>query len=120
MENPTFSESVNTLKDHAKEYIDLRVDLVKLVIVEKLSRLASLLLLFVIFMILLLFAAGFICLAFVLWYGQHVGPIWTGALIVVGVLAIKAVILFLMRKRLLLNPIIAQLSKIIMEEPDDE
>jgi hypothetical protein len=120
METPKFSESVNTLSDHLKEYINLRVDLVKLILVEKLSRLTSLMLLFIIFLILLMFAAVFLGLAFVLWYGNNIGPMWAGALIVVGVLLLKGIVLFLFRKKFLLNPVITQLSKIILEDADHE
>lgn len=120
METQTFSESVNQLSDHLKEYVDLRVDLVKLILVEKLSRLTSLLLLFAFVLILVLFAGVFVGLAFVLWYGQYVGAMWVGALIVVCVLFVKGILLYLLRKRFLLNPVIRQLSKIIMEEPSDE
>jgi hypothetical protein len=120
METPKFSESVSTLSDHAKEYINLRVDLVKLILVEKVSRLTSLLLLFIIFFILLMFAAVFLSLAFVLWYGEHAGPMWAGALIVVGILFAKGILLYFLRKRLLLNPVIRQLSGIIMEDAGHE
>ncbi len=120
METPTFSGSVNQLSDHLKEYVDLRVDLVKLILVEKLSRLTSLLLLFAFVLILVLFAGVFVGLAFVLWYGRYVGPMWVGSLIVVGVLVVKGILLYLFRKRFLLNPVIRQLSKIIMEDPSNE
>jgi hypothetical protein len=119
METPKFSESMNTLSDHLKEYVNLRVDLLKLVLVEKMSRLTSLLLLLIFVLILVMFAGVFLGLAFVLWYGQNVGPMWAGALIIVGVLVLKGTILYLFRKRFLLNPVIKQLSKIIMEEPGD-
>lgn len=120
METPRFSESMETLTDHVKEYIDLRVDLVKLILVEKLSRLTSLLLIVIIFLVLLMFAAVFLGFAFVLWYGNNAGPMWAGALIVVGVLVLNGTLLYLFRKKIVLNPVTARLSKIIMEEPDDE
>ena len=120
MENQTFSESVNTLRDHLKEYLDMRIRLFRLIMVEKLSRLSSLLILFILIMILLLFAGGFLCLAFVLWFGEHAGPMWAGALIVVGVILLKLILLLIFRKKMLLNPIIRQLSKIIMEDPENE
>ena len=117
METPKFSESMDTLSDHLKEYVNLRVDLVKLILVEKMSRLTSLLILLIIVLVLLMFTAVFLGLAFVLWYGQNVGQMWAAALIVVGVLVLKMIALYLLRKRFLLNPIVRQLSKIIMEEP---
>jgi hypothetical protein len=120
METPKFSESISMLSDHVKEYINLQADLLKLILVEKLSRLTSLLLLFILFLILLIFAAGFVCLAFVLWYGENIGAMWAGALIVVGVILVKCILLYVFRKKLLLNPIITHLSKIIMEDPDHE
>jgi len=120
METPKFSESVSTLSDHVKEYINLRVDLIRLILVEKMSRLTSLLLLFILFLILLMFAAVFLGLAFVLWFGNSIGPMWAGALIVVGVLLLKGILLYIFRRRFLLNPVIKQLSKIILEDDDHE
>ena len=116
METPKFSQSVEALSDHAKEYLNLRVDLLKLILVEKLSRMTSTLVLFVLFLIFAMFAGAFIGLAFVLWYGENVGPMWAGALIVAGVLVLKGLLFYLFRKKLLLNPVIAKISKIVMEE----
>jgi hypothetical protein len=116
METPRFSESISTLSDHVKEYINLRTDLLKLILVEKLSRITSLLLLILLVIVILMFGGVFLGLAFVLWYGQHAGPMWAGALIVTGVLILMGLLLILFRKRLLLNPVIVELSKIIMEE----
>lgn len=120
METPRFSETVHTLSDHVRDYIDMRIDLIKLILVEKMSRLTSLLLLLILLFMVLLFAGVFAALAFVLWYGESIGPMWVGALIVVGIALLKGIIIYLFRKKFLLNPIITQLSKIIMEEPSYE
>lgn len=120
METPRFSESVSTMSEHVKEYVDLRIDLLKLILVEKLSRLTSLLLLLILILVILLFGGVFFGLAFVLWYGQHAGPMWAGALIVTGGLILTGILLLVFRKKLLLNPVVSQLSKIIMEEEGDE
>jgi hypothetical protein len=120
METPRFSESVSALSDHVKEYINLRTELLKLILVEKLSRLTSLLLLLIIILVILMFGGVFLGLAFVLWYGQHAGPMWAGALIVTGVMILMALLLILFRKRLLLNPVIVEMSKIIMEDDGHE
>ncbi len=116
METPRFSESVNTLSGHVREYIDMRTDLIRLMLVEKLSRLTSLMLLFIMLFVLGMFAGVFVALAFVLWYGENIGSMWIGALVVVGLVILKAILIFAFRKRFLLNPIIRQLSAIIMED----
>ncbi len=116
METPKFSQSVESLSDHAKEYLNLRIDLLKLILVEKLSRLTSILVIFIIVVIFAMFAGVFVGLAFVLWYGENVGPMWAGALIVAGVLALKGLLFYLLRKKLVLNPVIFRISKIVTEE----
>ena len=117
---PRISDQVHTLSDHAREYINLKIEEIKLVLVEKLSLLTSKLILFIILFILLLFTGVFIALAFVLWFGTHVGPMWAGALIIVGLLILKMLVIYWMRRWFILNPLIRHLSNIIMEGQDHE
>ncbi len=113
--NDTFS----SLTENVKDYVDLRVDLLKLVLTEKIAKLASFFLIAVIFFILAMFLLLFISLAFVFWFGEEVGPTFVGALIVTALYLIGGFVIYLFRHTMFINPLVTQLSKILMEGEDD-
>ena len=82
--------------------------------------LASYFLMSVIFFILGMFMILFISFAFVFWYGDEVGPTFVGALIVVGFYLLMALVIYGMRYKLFINPLVKKLAKIIMEEENED
>lgn len=116
-----FSDNFSSLSQNIREYINLRIDYIKLVLTEKIAKLASFFLLAVIFFILAMFLLLFISLAFVFWFGEEVGPTYVGALIVVAFYVMGGVVIYFMRYKVFVNPLVTQLTKILMEgEEQDE
>lgn len=113
------SDNFSSLTENIKEYVNLRIDLVKLILTEKLAKLASAFLIAVIFFILAMFLLLFISLAFVFWFGEELGPTWAGALIVTAIYIFGGLFIYLQRHKLFINPLVTQLTKILMEEKDE-
>ncbi len=120
MESGKFSENISDLNENVREYIRLRTDLLKLTITEKMSFLGSFFIVSIIFFILFLFILTFFSLAFILWFGHYIGAAFVGALIVAGVYILIAILAYFMRNKLFINPLVTQISKILMEDEDEK
>jgi len=107
------------MTENVKDYVNLRIDYIKLLLTEKIARMASFFLLSVIFFILGMFLLLFISFAFVFWYGEEIGPTFVGALIIVGFYIVTGLTIYGMRNKLFVNPMVKKLAKIIMEEEDE-
>ena len=99
--------------NNAKNYINLKLDLYNLTLNEKLAKissffftLASLIILFSLFLF-------FISFSFVYWYGSTKGELHHGFLIVGIFYLIVGFLVFVFRKKLILNPLISKLTKML-------
>lgn len=119
MEPGRISENVTLLTENLKDYVNLRVDLAKLILTEKLARLTSFFLISVIFFILAMFLLLFLSLSFVFWFGNDIGPAWLGALIITTVYVLGGVLIYVKRHQFFINPLVSHLTKILMEEKDE-
>jgi hypothetical protein len=115
MEPRKISENFSALTGDARQYIQLKLDMLKLVITEKISRLTSFFMLGVIFFCFFLFFILFVSLAFLFWFRDHIGPAWAASLIVAGFYLFLAFLAYLLRFKLFIDPLVSELSKIIME-----
>jgi hypothetical protein len=116
MEQKKVSESIADLTQQVRDYVQLRIDIFKLALTEKLATLTTTLLLSIIFFIIFLFFTLFLSLAFIFWFKDYIGEAWAGALIVSGFYILTGIVVFLLRDKLFLNRIVAQISKILLEE----
>lgn len=109
-------ELYRQLLNDGKRYLQTRYDLLRLELLEKLSRIIALLLMVFTSMILLLAAFFYFSFALMEWLGSLVGKI--PAVCIIGgffLLLLFAGIIF--RKQLFLNPMIRLLSDILFREP---
>ena len=113
------SDNVSMITENVKDYINLRIDLAKLILTEKLAKLGAFFLIAVIFFILGMFLLLFLSLAFVFWFEDAIGPAWLGALIVTAVYIFAGLLIWLKRHHLFINPLVSHLTKILMEEKDE-
>lgn len=120
MESKKLSDNFNEMSENVKAYIQLKTDILKISLTEKLSLITSALLLSVIFFILFLLITMFISMAFIFWFRDHAGPLYVGAIIVAGFYLIVGVIVFFLRNRLFVDPLVSKISQILLEEDDDE
>jgi Putative Actinobacterial Holin-X, holin superfamily III len=119
MESPKFSENIIDLIDQVKNYVKLRINLFKLNMTEKMATLTTTLLISVIFFIIFLFFTLFLSLAFIFWFREYIGAAYIGALIVAGFYILLGIVVFLLRDKLFLNRVVTQISKILLEEENE-
>lgn len=120
MESQRLSDNVSEISENVKEYIRLKTDLLKLTLTEKLSLIISSLLVSVILFLVFLFICMFLSMAFIFWYHDHVGPLYAGALIVAGFYLLIGIIVYLVRNRLFINPMVSLITKILLEEENED
>lgn len=113
------SENVSLLTENVKDYVNLRIDLAKLILTEKIARLASFFLIAVIFFILTMFLFLFLSMSFVFWFGNDIGPAWLGALIIAAFYILVGMLIWFKRNQLFINPLVTHLTKILMEDKDE-
>ena len=119
MAGTRISDNISQLSENVRDYVNLRIDLTKLTLTEKIARLASFFLIAVIFFILAMFLLLFLSMAFVFWFGNDIGPAWLGALIITAVYILGGVLIFVKRHQFFINPLVTHLSKILMEDKDE-
>ena len=119
MEPGRISDNISLLTENVKDYVNLRIDLLKLILTEKIAKLASFFLIAVIFFILAMFLLLFLSMAFVFWFGNDIGPAWLGALIVTAIYILGGILIYVKRHQFFINPLVSHLSKILMEEKDE-
>lgn len=113
---------VETLMDHAREYVNTRVDEVKLKAAEKASGVLSLLVAGAVVRLVFLFSLFFASVAGAYGLGIWLGKMWLGFLLVAGVYFLAGCIVWATKERLIripvMNTVIYQLFK--NEDPDEE
>ncbi len=120
METTTIGEQFSSLSENVKEYVTLKLEYFKLVAAEKMTQLLTHLLISLVIFIMIMLIVLFLSFAFILWWGEYIGPSYIGALIVVGFYVLAGVLVYLLRYPLFINPLISKMSNIIMEDQKDE
>jgi hypothetical protein len=114
------SESIAGLNDSAKQYINARLDLYKLLLLKKttqsMSFLFGLLIAILIATVILIFAGA----AFTLWYGKTFDNYYAGALMVIGFFLFLAVMILIFRRKILNRIFLKNISEILYEENELE
>ena len=115
-----FLSPVENLSKDTKEYVDLKVDEVKLKTVKGLSVSLN----YLLSMILLLFALGVVMMALAvgvtLAVGEWVGSYVAGAFIVAGVFAAITAIVFLLRGKMFVNGFVKMFSGMFFGKDEEE
>lgn len=108
------------LTDSVKEYVNTRVESVKLSVAEKSSALVANLvagmLVAAVFLFFLIFAG--IALALVL--GEWTGKMWAGFLIVAGIYLLFGIIVWIAREKIIRLPVMNAMIKQLFSNDDEE
>ncbi|NCC99188.1 MAG: hypothetical protein EOL95_05710 [Bacteroidia bacterium] len=107
------------LLNDAKEYISLRYDLLRLEVLEKLSLILSLFILIVVSVMLALVAFVYFSLAFAYYLKSLLGSMTPGLCIIGGIFILMLILIALLRKQLIINPLIKHVSKILFKDNDN-
>lgn len=106
-----------------RNYADLRMDLLKLDVIEKVSRILSVFLVSILALLLLIVGLFYATMAFVYWTGPYFGSLVPGFIIVTVFFLLMAALVYLMRSKLFIDPFVRIFSKIFFEPneiTDDE
>ena len=108
------------LIEDGQQYIRTRYDLLRLELLEKMSRIFALILMLLVSIILALTAFIYFSFAFVRWLGQFFNNDAWAFCIVGAIFLLLLGIFFFFRKQIFLNPLFRQLSEILFRKPEEE
>ncbi len=115
-----FAKVITDMTDSIRKYIEIRLNLTKLDVLEKSAKILSLLLsaifLFIIFMLFLFF----ISLTMAKWLGQLMNSDALGYLIIAVIYLISGIIVLRYRRKLFLGSAIKHLSEIFFEDTEED
>lgn len=102
--------------NEVKSYANLRFDLLRLELLEKLSKIISLILLVVVCILISIIVFTYLSILLLLWLNDVFSSMIPGVCIVAGIYAIILAIMIIFKKKIFLNPIVSALSKIIFSD----
>ncbi|GAB1405908.1 MAG: hypothetical protein PHX54_08420 [Lentimicrobiaceae bacterium] len=114
------TDSITALKDSLERYLELRLDLIKLSILSKISKISVFL---ITALVLVLLGSAFILFgaaAFVVWYGNVYGDYLSGLLIITGFILVLGILFYLIRRPLISSMIIKSFADILFENDDEK
>lgn len=120
MSDKSLSKNVSEIFDIIRGYLNARVDLWKLTLLERISLIGSFFISSVILILIAAFGLLFFSFAFAFWYGNNYGDLAAGFLIITIVYVVLGIIFYLLRKSLIVRPVIRSLSAIIFAEDEYE
>lgn len=120
MADQSFKENVSEIVTIVRSYVNARIELWKLTLLEKTSLAGALFLSSVIIVIIIAFCLLFLSLAFTYWYAEKTGDFATGFLIAAGFYVIVGIIFILFRKYLITRTVIKSISSILFAEDESE
>ncbi|MGW8316781.1 MAG: phage holin family protein [Bacteroidales bacterium] len=120
MENHSLKENISELNSIIKSYIEARIDLWKVLLLEKVTKIGTYFFTVIAVLITFLFTLLFLTFAFSFWFGNAYGNITTGFLISAGFFLILALVIYWLRKPLFSNNIIKNIGSIIFSDHEDE
>lgn len=109
-------ESYQQLWQDGKKYLELRYDLLRVELLEKISLISALLLTAVVAILLGTILFTYLSVLLLLWLETLLGSMVYGLCIVIGIHILLLICIFAFRKQLFVNPLVRQFSKIIFAE----
>lgn len=119
MSDKSFKVNVAEIISIARSYVNARIELWKLSLLEKTSLAGAHFLSTVIVVLIVAFCLLFISLAFAFWYGQQTGDMVAGFLITAGFYVVIGLVFLLSRTFFVTGPVIKALSRIMYKEDQD-
>jgi hypothetical protein len=113
-------KNLGELNGSVKNYLEARIDLVKLTLLEKTARLATCLINYLVVVLFSVMVVVFAAAAFAVWYGQVYNNYVDGVLIAGGVIILICLIFILMRRQIITNSIIRNFSEVLFEDDNEK
>jgi len=112
------TNSMAELNDSVKQYLQAKIDLVKLLLLRKVSKALTFVFDLMVILLLIMLLVAFGGAAFAIWYGLTYGDYLTGVLIVTGFVILTLLVFLLGRKKLLASVFLSNISNILFEEDE--
>jgi hypothetical protein len=120
MKNKSLTENLAELNDIVKQYINARIRLLQVTLLDKFVRGGTFIVTTVIIAMAVAFILLLLTLAFSYWYGENYGSIVEGLLISAGFYAVLTLVIYWLRKPLISNAIVKGCSEMFFNEQDEE
>lgn len=120
MENNSLKENLSELNTIIKSYIEAKIDLWKVLLLEKVTKIGTYFFTVIAVLITFFSILLFLSFAFSYWYGNTFGNMTVGFLISAGFFLLLALLLYGLRKPLFSNNIIKNIGSIIFSDDEDE
>ncbi len=114
------TKNIGELNGAVKSYVQTKIDLLKLSLLEKATRFTSYLFSFVIITMFVILIIGFAAAAFAIWYGQAYQDYVGGVLIAGGALIVVALVFILLRNKIVTNSVIRNFSDVLFDEEEKQ
>lgn len=118
MNKDNFNKNLQSTIDNVREYIDMKVELYSLIIIERISKMLSKFLVAIIFVFFLFFFFLFISMGFISWFHETTGTTLIGYVIAAVFYLIIGLVVFKLSKKLFLNPMLKGFTEVLFEEED--
>lgn len=106
--------------EECKQYASMRFDLLRLELLEKLSKIISLILLVIVCIFIATIIFTYLSVLLLLWLNEIFSSMIPGVCIVAGIYAVVLAIILTFKDKIFLNPIVGALSKIIFSEKSED
>lgn len=106
--------------EECKQYASMRFDLLRLELLEKLSKIISLILLVIVCIFIATIIFTYLSVLLLLWLNEIFSSMIPGVCIVAGIYAVVLAIILIFKDKIFLNPIVGALSKIIFSEKSED
>lgn len=116
----SLKKNISKINHSAKEYFQTKVDLIKLSLLEKSTRLVAYLINVWVLISLLIWILGFAVAAFAIWYGKIYDNFTVGLLIASGVMLLIAFLFMVFRKNIVTTLVLQHFSKILLDDENNE
>ncbi len=112
------SSSVDALIETVKRYLHLRIEQVKFLGTEKLSIILAAMIFLMVTILLAVIAVCYFSVALLQLLQSCVGIVWAG--VIMGVVMLLLIgLVYMMRRRWILDPIARFLSRVLLDDKDD-
>jgi hypothetical protein len=120
MENNSLKENLSELNTIIKSYIEAKIDLWKVLLLEKVTKIGTYFFTVIAVLVTFLFTLLFLTFAFSFWYGNAYWNITVGFLISAGFFLVLALLIYRLRKPLFSNNIIKNIGSIIFSDDEEK
>lgn len=118
MNKDNFNKTMQSSIENVREYIDMKVELYSLIMIERISKMFSRFLVSIVFVFFLFFFLLFISLGFINWFHEATDTTLIGYVIAALFYLIIGLFIFRMSRRFFLNPMLKGFTEVLFEEED--